>query len=60
MLKMVFQQPYSSLIKFLSFTGSIIRTLFECTIMNFFQLYELDVHLEDLREMVVQKCRFVP
>lgn len=27
---------------------------------EFFQLYELDVHLEDLREMVVQKCRFVP
>lgn len=27
--------------------------------MYSFQLYEVDLHLDELREMVVQKCRFV-
>ena len=32
---------------------------FQITIFNSFQLYEVDTHLEQLRETVVQKCRLV-
>lgn len=42
---------------FLGFSR-IIRDVFSGISMNF-QLYEIDLHLEELREMVVQKCRCV-
>ena len=32
---------------------------FERVILKSFQLYDIDTHLEEVREMVIQKCRFV-